>query len=210
VVLLGRQNPSSSTGVRALDWASKRLSSTPKMLLSMSQSSPSIHQAEAHPNSTELNVTNRVERIGLNTKRLGTRPWLAFSSRAKKRDNGWIQWMSYLVCVCEEGFRFAVRLFQCSLNRSLFVVDEFQEIGWKILDFDNFIAAEDEAMPNPRPAFELEDWQIECPAIVFVYAADNSTAQYDCVKMFSDFQFGVQCQYIVQEKCAAQGRRIGQ
>jgi hypothetical protein len=92
--------------------------------------------------------------------------------------------------------------------------DEVQEIGWKLLPSDgkqeSFIF-ETEAMPNPEPVYKLEDWQIECPAIVFVYASDNKSDQYNFMKMLSDFHFGVQSQYIVQANCSKQGqRRIGQ
>jgi hypothetical protein len=87
--------------------------------------------------------------------------------------------------------------------------DEVQEIGWKLVDIDTF-ALETEIMPNPDPLYKLEEWQIECPAIVFVYAADNKSDQYDFMKMLSDFHFGVQSQYIVQAKCSKQGNRIGQ
>jgi hypothetical protein len=75
----------------------------------------------------------------------------------------------------------------------------------------NCIYRDREAEPNPQPIFMLEDWQYECPALVFVYLPEKKrTDLYDYVKLLSDVQFGINSQCMVQETCSSQGRRIRQ
>lgn len=78
------------------------------------------------------------------------------------------------------------------------------------LDGQDQIVPESEVMPNPRPYYEMEDWQFECPALVFFYLPDKRSDLYDCVKALSDLEFGVNTQCIVQETCSRQKRGLEQ
>lgn len=52
--------------------------------------------------------------------------------------------------------------------------------------------------------FKVEEWQIECPAMIFCYLPDDDKSFYDCVKTMGDLELGVATQCIVQETATKQ------
>jgi hypothetical protein len=54
------------------------------------------------------------------------------------------------------------------------------------------------------PYFPLKLWQIECPAMIFVYLPNDEQKQYHFVKLLSHFFFGVSSQCVVQGKYSDQ------
>lgn len=57
----------------------------------------------------------------------------------------------------------------------------------------------EERIVNREPCIQAEDWQIECPAMIFIYLPKKEAESYNLVKMFAHFVFGVQSQCIVSE-----------
>lgn len=60
---------------------------------------------------------------------------------------------------------------------------------------------------NIRHSIEVEEYTIECPALVICLLPDNKAEKYGLVKMFCHFQYGVQCQCIVSSKYTSQKRK---
>ena len=59
---------------------------------------------------------------------------------------------------------------------------------------------------DPQPLYELELWQVECPALVFFYLPEKETMAYDCVKFLSDVFFGINTQCFVHKTLTNQKR----
>ena len=91
----------------------------------------------------------------------------------------------------------------------MLVVDDIGEVGYKVLSGDQVeTIVFDE---NPTPLYELQHWQYECPALIFVYLPENRTDLYDCVKLMCDLEFGINSQCIVQETAKRQsGHKLDQ
>jgi hypothetical protein len=89
------------------------------------------------------------------------------------------------------------------------LVSEIAGIGYSVKDFPDIIL-DREAEPDPSPVYPLEDWQFVCPSLVFFYLPDKDTKMYDCVKVLSDLEFGINTQCIVQNKVCEQKRGVDQ
>lgn len=71
---------------------------------------------------------------------------------------------------------------------------------------DRLPVPETEILDNPRPCFPLEWWQIECPAMVFVYLPEANSESYHFAKLLAHCYFGVSSQCIAQDKYSGQFR----
>ena len=82
-------------------------------------------------------------------------------------------------------------------NSTISPVSDCTPFGYELPQWDYIIPSD---MPHRHqpPVYPLEDWQFECPAMVFVYLPNKRTDIYDCVKMLSDLEFGISSQCIVQ------------
>ena len=57
-----------------------------------------------------------------------------------------------------------------------------------------------------KPYLPLKLWQIECPAMIFVYLPSDDQKQYHFIKLLAHFFFGVSSQCVVQGKYTDQFR----
>jgi len=55
-----------------------------------------------------------------------------------------------------------------------------------------------------RPVTIAEDWQIECPSVVFCQLPDDGAGRYNLIKLMSNFEFGVQSQCFLGSKFSQQ------
>ena len=88
------------------------------------------------------------------------------------------------------------------------LVSEIAGIGYSMKGLD--VISDRMAEPDPSPVYPLEDWQFVCPSLVFFYLPEKRTDMYNCVKMLSDIEFGINTQCIVQNNVCAQKRGVDQ
>jgi hypothetical protein len=79
---------------------------------------------------------------------------------------------------------------------------DFRSKGFKVSGWNQIIAMSDVAEYSFYNA--VENWQIECPAMIFCFLPDVDTTLYNCVKAVCDLMIGTNTQCIVQATAARQ------
>lgn len=74
--------------------------------------------------------------------------------------------------------------------------------GFKTEGWDQIIQPSE--VSDMKAIEPIEHWQIECPAMIFLYLPENGTTVYNCAKTICDLQVGVNSQMIVQATAAKQ------
>jgi hypothetical protein len=69
---------------------------------------------------------------------------------------------------------------------------------------NNDLILHNHQVTNASPKFIVDKTHVDCTPIVFTILPDDSTENYGLVKMFCNFQFGVQSQCIVASKFSSQ------
>ena len=80
-------------------------------------------------------------------------------------------------------------------------------MGYKVPNWNPII--QESEISDKKLYNAIDDWQLECPAMLFVYLPEKETGSYNCVKSICDLFIGGNTQCIVQKTASAQ-KQLGQ
>lgn len=82
-----------------------------------------------------------------------------------------------------------------------------QSLGYKVPNWNPII--QESEISDKKLYNAVDDWQLECPAMLFVYLPEKETGSYNCVKSICDLFIGGNTQCIVQKTASGQ-KQLGQ
>lgn len=75
---------------------------------------------------------------------------------------------------------------------------------FKVWNHDRWITIDEKDIADTEAFSVLNDWQIECPSMVFCYISDVDTAMYNLLKTICDISVGLNSQIIVKARASSQ------
>lgn len=82
-----------------------------------------------------------------------------------------------------------------------------QSVGYKVPNWNPIIQSSE--ISDMKLYNAIDEWQLECPSILFCYLPEKETGPYNCVKSICDLFIGGNTQCIVQKTASAQ-KQLGQ